>query len=244
MRPNLISPTVFGGADTLVSMLIRTLLAGAGVWSFLFVPAALTLANSPVSQIAALTVGVAPVVLAWRVGLRDARPERKDTVLPDPKDRERELLIALEERGELTPVVAAMRTSLTVDEAAAKLDELARRGHVDAAVRDGVLVYALHGTDRGGRPSPAANGTRADGAARPRGDGAAGDEAAPLVESLSERELEVLTLLVAGRSNKEIARELVVSVGTIKTHTNNIYRKLGVRNRAEAIARARGLHLI
>jgi ATP/maltotriose-dependent transcriptional regulator MalT len=64
------------------------------------------------------------------------------------------------------------------------------------------------------------------------------------VEPLSERELEVLTLLASGRSNREVARDLFVSVGTVKTHTNNIYRKLGVRNRAEALARARSLKLI
>jgi ATP/maltotriose-dependent transcriptional regulator MalT len=63
-------------------------------------------------------------------------------------------------------------------------------------------------------------------------------------EALSERELEVLTLLISGRSNREIAQELVISVGTVKTHTNNIYRKLGARNRAEALARARRLQLV
>jgi ATP/maltotriose-dependent transcriptional regulator MalT len=60
-----------------------------------------------------------------------------------------------------------------------------------------------------------------------------------LAEPLSGRELEVLTLLASGRSNREIARELFVAVGTIKTHTNNIYGKLGAKNRAEALARAR-----
>ncbi len=66
----------------------------------------------------------------------------------------------------------------------------------------------------------------------------------PLAEPLSERELEVLTLLDSGHSNKEIAKDLFVAVGTVKTHTNNIYRKLGVRNRAEALAKARSLALL
>jgi ATP/maltotriose-dependent transcriptional regulator MalT len=56
--------------------------------------------------------------------------------------------------------------------------------------------------------------------------------------------MEVLTLLASGRSNKEIARDLFVAVGTVKTHTNNIYRKLGTKNRAEALARARSLKLL
>ena len=65
-----------------------------------------------------------------------------------------------------------------------------------------------------------------------------------LEDPLSERELEVLTLLASGKTNSEVAGELFVSVGTVKSHTGNIYRKLGARNRAEALARARGLGLI
>jgi LuxR family maltose regulon positive regulatory protein len=65
-----------------------------------------------------------------------------------------------------------------------------------------------------------------------------------LPEPLSERELEVLTLVAAGKSNRRIASELFVSVGTVKTHLNNIYRKLGARSRTQAVARARELNLI
>ena len=61
---------------------------------------------------------------------------------------------------------------------------------------------------------------------------------------MSERELEVLRLLASGRTNSEVAGDLFVSVGTVKSHTGNIYRKLEVRNRAEAIARARELGLL
>lgn len=65
-----------------------------------------------------------------------------------------------------------------------------------------------------------------------------------LVEPLSEREIEVLRLLVAGLSNREIAGKLILSLGTVKTHIHNIYGKLGSRNRAEAIARTRELELL
>ena len=65
-----------------------------------------------------------------------------------------------------------------------------------------------------------------------------------LVEPLSERELEVLALLITGLSNRQIAARLVVSLGTAKTHIHNIYGKLGVINRAQAIARARELGLV
>ncbi|MDQ2903434.1 MAG: LuxR C-terminal-related transcriptional regulator [Chloroflexota bacterium] len=67
---------------------------------------------------------------------------------------------------------------------------------------------------------------------------------AALNEPLSPQELRVLRLLVAGRSNPEIASALVVSVNTVKTHLQSMYRKLGVTNRVEASAAARNLHLL
>lgn len=66
------------------------------------------------------------------------------------------------------------------------------------------------------------------------------EEAVPnLIDPLSEQEVRVLKLIVAGKSNHEIAEELVISVGTAKWHVHNILQKLGVSNRAEAIARVR-----
>lgn len=70
------------------------------------------------------------------------------------------------------------------------------------------------------------------------------DKRQVLFDPLSERELEVLRLIVAGLTNREIAEELVVSLGTVKTHINHIYQKLEVRNRTQAVARARDLNLI
>jgi LuxR family maltose regulon positive regulatory protein len=61
---------------------------------------------------------------------------------------------------------------------------------------------------------------------------------------LSERELEVLRLIAAGHSNEEIAAQLIISLGTVKAHTSNIYRKLDVRGRAQAIVKARELNLL
>jgi LuxR family maltose regulon positive regulatory protein len=65
-----------------------------------------------------------------------------------------------------------------------------------------------------------------------------------LAEPLSERELEVLRLIVAGLSNRQIAQSLVISLGTAKTHIHHIYGKLDVSNRAQAIARASEFKLI
>jgi LuxR family transcriptional regulator, maltose regulon positive regulatory protein len=65
-----------------------------------------------------------------------------------------------------------------------------------------------------------------------------------LVEPLSERELEVLRLLATELDGPAIARELVVSLHTLRTHTRNIYAKLGVNNRRAAVGRGEGLDLL
>lgn len=65
-----------------------------------------------------------------------------------------------------------------------------------------------------------------------------------LVEALSEREMEVLRLVAAGRSNRQIAEQLVLSLGTVKSHVHNIYGKLGVGNRTQAVAKARTAGLL
>jgi len=68
--------------------------------------------------------------------------------------------------------------------------------------------------------------------------------ASSLVEPLSERDLEVLKLLRTELTGPEIARELVVSLSTVRTHTPNIYAKLGVSNRRAAILCAEELNLL
>jgi LuxR family maltose regulon positive regulatory protein len=66
----------------------------------------------------------------------------------------------------------------------------------------------------------------------------------PLVDPLSERECEVLKLLTTELSGPEIARELMVSMNTIRTHNKNIYSKLGVNSRRDAVKQAKELKLI
>jgi DNA-binding NarL/FixJ family response regulator len=88
----------------------------------------------------------------------------------------------------------------------------------------GAIVMALKHVAEGGRVFP-------KGEAKPR-------------VKLSRRELEVLQHLAAGLSNPEAAAELNLSRHTVKQHTSAVYRKLGVRNRAEAVGRAQELGLL
>jgi LuxR family maltose regulon positive regulatory protein len=65
-----------------------------------------------------------------------------------------------------------------------------------------------------------------------------------LIEPLTGREMEVLLCLAGGLSNAEIGQRLFISLPTVKSHTRNIYGKLGVHNRKEAVARARALGIL
>jgi LuxR family maltose regulon positive regulatory protein len=68
--------------------------------------------------------------------------------------------------------------------------------------------------------------------------------ARPLIDALSDREAEVLQLLAAGLSNPEVADELFIAVSTVRSHCKNIYRKLDVHNRWDAVERGRELGLV
>jgi len=65
-----------------------------------------------------------------------------------------------------------------------------------------------------------------------------------LIEPLSERELEVLQYIAEGLTNREIADRLYISLNTVKVHARNIYGKVNVNNRTQAVARARELGIL
>ena len=66
----------------------------------------------------------------------------------------------------------------------------------------------------------------------------------PLIEPLSERELEMLRLVADGLSNREIADALILARGTVKAHLHNVYGKLAVQGRTQAVIRAQELRLV
>lgn len=181
-------------------------------------------------------LGVAgPVVLFVldKRAVRDRDPGRK-------KKRESELLEVLEEQGEVSSVTAATHTSLTANEASELLDELAGKGHLKIRTQDGVMVYSLPGSGSG----PVNTSRETIGDRSGPTEAVVPPDNEQLDEPLSGRELEVLTLLAHGKTNSEISKDLFVALGTVKSHINNIYRKLGARNRAEAISQAQEWNLI
>ncbi len=193
------------------------------------------LADVGIVWLAIFGIGVvAPVLLLRQINRAIAAHEEARRASPGTK--EKELLGALEERGRLTAAAAAMQTSLTVDEASEILEDLAHKGHLEIQMDDGVVAYALRGYGRQGLPGGEVESPEAN----PGGNGAPNR----LEDPLSEREREVLALLASGKTNSEVAGDLFVSVGTVKSHTGNIYRKLGARNRTEALATAREHGLI
>jgi ATP/maltotriose-dependent transcriptional regulator MalT len=226
-------------------MLIRILAAiGVGVWCLFLLLVSVVfvidrgLADVGIVWIAVFGIGVLGPVLILRQINRaiTTHEETRRNAAPGVREKEKELLDALDERGELTPTTAAMRTSLTVDEASTMLDELVRKGHLETRTEEGIVAYALSEPNtqesKGQDPVALRAGSGSNGASL------------RLEDPLSERELEVLGLLASGKTNSEVAGDLFVSVGTVKSHTGNIYRKLGARNRTEALSRARGLGLI
>ena len=225
-------------------MLIRILAAlGVGVWCILILLVSVVfvidrgLADVGIVWLALLGIGVAaPAILLRQLNRTIATHEESHRDVLGARRKEKEILGVLEERGALTPTTAAMRTSLTVDEASEMLEGLARKGHLDLRMEDGVMAYALSKHDRQGLPDDDSTPSEIE----PGSDGAS----YRLEDPLSERELEVLSLLASGKTNSEVAKDLFVSVGTVKSHTGNIYRKLGAKNRAEALTRARDLGVL
>ena len=140
--------------------------------------------------------------------------------------------------GDLPAALSALERALTLAE-----PEGYMRLFLDEGPPAARLLYRA--AERGIRPAYAgrllAAFPEAGAAFTPRGPSASPSR---LVEPLSERERQILQLIAAGMTNKEIAHKLVLSVNTVKVHTHNIYGKLSVSNRTQALAKARELGLL
>jgi LuxR family maltose regulon positive regulatory protein len=142
--------------------------------------------------------------------------------------------------------------SLTTLERALALAE--PEGYVRVFAAEGPPMTALLKTMSRRQPGSAYLRQLLDAAAGPLhepGDAGTSDRSTPgrathdgLVDPLSERELDVMRLLASDLDGPSIARELVVSLNTVRTHTKNIYTKLGVNNRRSAVRRAHQLGLL
>jgi LuxR family maltose regulon positive regulatory protein len=146
-------------------------------------------------------------------------------------------------RNEKQQAVGTLAQALTLAEPEGYV-----RTFVDEGAAMGDLLSATLEAHKRGPPDAAAHvparylaklqaALSQDAAAAPTVDGR-------LLEPLSGRELEVLALIAAGDSNQEIAGRLFVSTSTVKTHINNLYRKLNARSRIQAVARAREIGLL
>ncbi len=120
-------------------------------------------------------------------------------------------------------------------------------GYIRLFVDEGALMaqLLLEAASRGIRPDYIARVLAAF-EGEPKEERQAASVPAPslLIEPLSPRELEVLKLLRTELNGPEIAQHLIVSLHTLRTHTNNIYNKLGVNSRRAAVRRAEELDLL
>ena len=120
--------------------------------------------------------------------------------------------------------------------------QVAQRNH-SASSQDGQRLHAYVDTLLAAFPRTEGRGLKPE-SLIPTQSSVVNRQSSTLVEPLSERELEVLRLIADGHSNQAIADRLVVAVSTVKKHVNNIYGKLDVQSRTQALVRARDLNLL
>lgn len=225
-------------------------------------------AETTLARLEGLTAASAPAVASvesetWRVrGIARARlllqqrqPEDAVVLLqsvledenplknPYPSARTRALLVvALEQQGKRAQALQQLETLLHIAEPAGMIRSIADEGAPLAAV-----VRHWHAALRVPQSPWQESLLRAlglDGAAAPAPEMATAGRPAALVEPLSKREHDVLSLVAQGLSNEQAARALRLGTETVKWHLKNVYSKLGVSRRTLAVHRAREMDLI
>jgi LuxR family transcriptional regulator, maltose regulon positive regulatory protein len=155
--------------------------------------------------------------------------------------------LALQAAGEHQEALSLLAEALTLAQPEGHVRVFADEGPSMAALLRSLVGARQRGRGAAGAGSGVATEhlRRVVQAFGPVGDPA--DKTAPaagLIEPLTDRELEVLRLLAAGRRNRDIAAELVVTLETVKKHVSHIFDKLGAANRVQAVTHARRLGLI
>lgn len=164
--------------------------------------------------------------------------------------------LALHQQGHLSRALASLERALSLAEPEGFARTLVNEGPPmcrllqEAAARDIYpeyarrLLAAFPASDQPSAISHQPPSVGAHGGAPLQAQSSVPSLQSSLGEPLSQRELEVLQLIAEGLSNEEAARRLVLSLPTIKWHTGNIYGKLGVGSRTQAVAKARALGLL
>ena len=150
--------------------------------------------------------------------------------------------VALQAKGEKEQAVGTLARTLALAEPEGYVRTFADEGSPMAALLSEVLDAKQRG--RFAPDVPAYYLRKLSAALERDASSAATPAGMELREPLSDRELEVLALVEAGKTNQEIADELFVAKSTVKTHIKNIYHKLDARSRIQALARARELGLL
>ncbi len=145
--------------------------------------------------------------------------------------------LALEAQGNRTEALATLERALVLAEP---------EGYIRLFVDEGPPMLALlhHALARGIQPGYVATLLSAFGEHNASNLPLSSPRSSELAEPLTERERDVLRLLLEGASNREIAQRLVLSVNTVKRHVYNLCGKLGAQSRTQAIVRARALNLL
>jgi len=142
---------------------------------------------------------------------------------------------AYQAAGQINHALTALQNALTLAEP---------EGFLQVFVDEGdAMKHLLHAVSQQGSPAGFARRLHQH-LTQPQAAAAPASPPQPLIEPLSERELDVLRLLGTDLNGPEIARELMISLNTMRTHTKNIYSKLGVNSRRTAVRRAEALALI
>ena len=143
--------------------------------------------------------------------------------------------LALQAQGDRTGALTALGRALMLAEP---------EGYIRLIIDEGAPMAALLRQAYTHKIAPTYIATLLQAGSEPLATGFPLQRSSPLIEPLTEREREVLGLLMDGASNDEIAHRLVISLNTVKKHVFNICSKLGVQSRTQAVVRAKALELL